>query len=137
MIDGKNDILLDYLTDVSNSMIDAKNSISLSTKEFDILLILSEKQLNNDKIEQLCSIFFRLLRQNILSKKKIKTSEQTLNISILKILQNLILPIENSLEKYLHYLPILCAKILSRDQRLELMSLFQSLINSPSNNKSK
>lgn len=118
-------------------MIDSNNSISLSTKEFDILLILSQKSLQTDKIEQLCSIFFRLLRQNILSKKKIKTSEQSLNISILKVLQNLLKPIEHSLEKYLNYLPILCAKILPRDQRLELIQVFQTLINSPTNSKSK
>lgn len=137
LVDAKNEVLLDYLTQVSNSMIESKNSMSLSEKEFDILLILSNKQMKNDKIEQLSSIFFRLLRQNILSKKKGKTSEQNVNISILKVLQNLLIPIENSMEKYLHFLPILCVKILARDQRIELIQLIQTLINSPTNHKSK
>ncbi|CAF4778285.1 unnamed protein product, partial [Rotaria sp. Silwood2] len=83
-------------------MIESTSSIALTPKEFDILLILSGKQSKSDKIEQLCSIFFRLLRQNVLSKKKKKkfsnkTSEQDLNISILKIIQNLIIHIENPL----------------------------------------
>src|SRR5262249_35356797 len=116
-----NDLLLDYLTRVSSSMIESNNSITLSSKEFDILLILSSKQLKNDKIEQLFSIFLRLLRQNILSKKKKKFSEQNLNITILKILQNLITHIENPIEKYLHLLSILCSKIIQRDQRIELI----------------
>ncbi|CAF3112346.1 unnamed protein product, partial [Rotaria sp. Silwood2] len=97
-----NDSLLSYLTRISNSMIESTGSIALTPKEFDILLILSGKQSKSDKIEQLCSIFFRLLRQNVLSKKKKKkfsnkTSEQDLNISILKIIQNLIIHIENPL----------------------------------------
>lgn len=133
-----NDQLLEYLTRVSSSMIESTNSITLSSKEFDILLILSSKQSKNDKIEQLCSIFFRLLRQNILSKKKKKnknklskkfSSEQNLNISILKVLQNLLTNIENPIEKYLHLLPILCSKIIQRDQRIELIQLFQVFIN--------
>ncbi len=115
--------------------------MTLSAKEFDILLILSGKQSKNDKIEQLCSIFLRLLRQNILSKKKKKisnkTSEQNLNISILKVLQNLLTNIENPIEKYLHLLSILCGKIIQRDQRVELIQLFQILINQSTNTKSK
>ncbi|CAF3587220.1 unnamed protein product [Rotaria sp. Silwood2] len=87
-------------------MIESTSSIALTPKEFDILLILSGKQSKSDKIEQLCSIFFRLLRQHVLSNKKKKflnkTLEQNLNISIVKILQNLIIHIGNSLEKYLH-----------------------------------
>ncbi|CAF3278237.1 unnamed protein product, partial [Rotaria sp. Silwood2] len=55
-----NDNLLSDLTRVSNSMIESTSSIALTPKEFDILLILSGKQSKSDKIEQLCSIFFRL-----------------------------------------------------------------------------
>ncbi|CAF3438840.1 unnamed protein product, partial [Rotaria sp. Silwood2] len=121
-------------------MIESTSSIALTPKEFDILLILSCKQSKSDKIEQLCSIFFRLLRQNVLSKKKKKkfsnkTSEQDLNISILKIIQNLIIHIENPLEKYLHLLTILCCKIIQRDQRIELIKLFQILIDQSTNIK--
>lgn len=142
MITPYNDQLLAYLTHVSSSMIESTNSITLSSKEFDILLILSTKQTKNDKIEELGSIFFRLLRQNILSKKKKKkfskkSSEENLNISILKVLQNLILNIENPIEKYLNLLPILCSKIIQRDQRIELIQLFQSLINQSTNIQSK
>ena len=121
-------------------MMESNNSITLTAKEFDILLILSSKQSKNDQIEQLCSIFFRLLRQNILSKKKKKftkkSSEQNLNISILKVLHNLLANIENPIEKYLHQLPILCAKIISRDQRIELIQLFQVLLDQSANSKS-
>ena len=135
------DALLTYLTRVSSSMMESKNSMSLTEKEFDILLILSSKQSNTEQIEQLCSIFFRLLRQNILSKKKKKlskkSSEQNLNISILKVLQNLIINIENPIEKYLHQLPILCAKIIPRDQRIELIPFFQLLINQSSTSTSR
>ncbi|CAF4297700.1 unnamed protein product, partial [Adineta steineri] len=102
LITPYNDQLLTYLNRVSSSMIESNNSITLTTKEFDILLILSGKQLKNDKIEQLCTIFFRLLRQNILSKKKKKlsnkTSNQNLNISILKVLQNLLINIKDLIE---------------------------------------
>ncbi|CAF3756939.1 unnamed protein product [Adineta steineri] len=140
LITPYNDQLLTYLTRVSSSMIEAKNSITLTTKEFDILLILSGKQLKNDKIEQLCTIFFRLLRQNILSKKKKKfgnkTAGQNLNISILKVLQNLIVNIENPIEKYLSLLSILCCKIIQRDQRIELINLFQIFINQSTQTKS-
>ncbi|CAF3023094.1 unnamed protein product [Rotaria socialis] len=132
-----NDNLLSYLTRVSKSMIESSSTISLTPKEFDILLILSRKESKSDKIEQLCSIFFRLLRQNVLSKKKKKfsnkTSEQDLNISILKVLQNLIINIQNPIEKYLNLLPILCCKIIQRDQRIELIKLFQILINQSEN----
>ncbi|CAF5202635.1 unnamed protein product, partial [Rotaria magnacalcarata] len=132
-----NDNLLSYLTRVSNSMIESSSTISLTPKEFDILLILSRKESKSDKIEQLCSIFFRLLRQNVLSRKKKKfsnkTSEQDLNISILKVLQNLIINIQNPIEKYLNLLPILCCKIIQRDQRVELIKLFQILINQSEN----
>ena len=120
-------------------MIESSNPITLTAKEFDILLILSRKQLKEDKIEQLCSIFLRLLRQNVLSKKKKKfsnkTSGQDLNISILKVLQNLIINIENPIEKYLHLLSILCCKIIPRDQRIELIQLFQIFINQSTNTK--
>ena len=117
-------------------MIESNNSITLTAKEFDILLILSGKQSTNDKIEQLCSIFLRLLRQNVLSKKK-KKSQQNLNISILKVLQNLMINIENPIEKYLHFLPILCYKIIPHDQRIELIKFIQIFINQSTTTKSR
>jgi hypothetical protein len=141
LIAPHNDLLLTHLTRVSSSMIESTSSITLTPKEFDILLILSRKQLKADKIEQLCSIFLRLLRQNVLSKKKkkfsTKTSGQDLNISILKVLQNLIINIENPIEKYLHLLSILCGKIIQRDQRIELIHLFEIFINQSTNTKSR
>jgi hypothetical protein len=141
LISPYNDILLAYLTRVSNTMIESNNSISLTPKEFDILLILSGKQSKSDKIEQLCSIFLRLLRQNVLSKKKkkfsLKTSEQDLTISILKVLQNLITNIENPVEKYLQSLSILCYKIIQNNQRIELIKLFQVFIDQSSDTKSR
>lgn len=122
-------------------MIESNNSISLTPKEFDILLILSRKESKSDKIEKLCSIFLRLLRQNVLSKKKKKQlnkkPEQDLNISILKVLQNLIVHIENPLEKYLHLLPNLCFKIIQRDQRIELIKFFQILVDQSKNIETK
>ena len=122
-------------------MIESNNTIALTPKEFDILLILSGKQSKSDKIEQLCSIFLRLLRQNILSKKKkkfsIKTSEQDLTTSILKVLQNLMINIENPIEKYLHLLSILCYKIIQQNQRTELIKLFQIFIDRSTNTNSK
>jgi hypothetical protein len=128
---------LTYLTHVSNSMIDSKNVISLTAKEFDILLILSRQESIGSVNEQLCSIFVRLLRQNILSKKMKKTAQQDLNLSILKILQNLMINIDNPIEKYLHLFPILCCKIIQRDQRIELIKLFQILIDQSSNTKAR
>lgn len=127
-----NNQLLAYLTRVSSSMIESSSPISLSAKEFDILLSLSGKQMNRDKIEQLCSIFVRLLRQNILSKKKKKLANkapgQDLNLSILKVLQNLVPSVDKPIDKYLPSLPILCCKIVQRDQRIEFMRLFQAFV---------
>ena len=108
--------------------------MALSAKEFDILLILSGKQSKSDVTERLCSIFLRLLRQNVLSKKKKnnrmanRMSQQDLNCSILKVLQNLLINISDPTEKYLSLLSILCGKIIQRDQRIELMKLFQIFI---------
>ena len=126
------DELLNYLTRVSSSMIESTSSMSLTREEFDILLVLSRKESKSDVTEQLCSIFLRLLRQNVLSKKKKKFSKQTnqqnLNCSILQVLQNLMMKIVNPTEKHLHLLPILCCKITQQDQRIELIKLFQVLI---------
>jgi hypothetical protein len=122
-------------------MMESNSSISLSAREFDILLILSGKQLKSDKIEQLCTIFVRLLRQNILSKKKkklaSKASGQDLNISILKVLQNLVPYVTNPTEKYLPSLAILCCKIIQRDQRIELIRLFQTFVNQSTESESR
>lgn len=132
------DHLLSYLTRVSNSMVESSSTMALSAKEFDILLILSEKPSQSDVTERLCSIFLRLLRQNVLSKKKknkktnnrmaSRLSQQDLNCSILKVLQNLLINISDPTEKYLSFLSILCGKIIQRDQRIELMKLFQIFI---------
>jgi hypothetical protein len=141
LIAPHSDLLLTYLTRVSSSMIESSSPITLTAQEFDILLILSRKPLKDDKIEQLCSIFLRLLRQNVLSKKKKKFSNkavgQDLNISILKVLQNLITNIENPIEKYLPLLSILCCKIIQRDQRIELIQLIQIFIHQSTNTKSR
>jgi hypothetical protein len=64
------DRLLAHLTQVSSLMIDSNSSISLSVHEFDLLLPLSRQPSNTATTEQLCSIFFWLLRQNAFSKKK-------------------------------------------------------------------
>ena len=128
LLSSYNDQLLAYLTNISSSMIDGKSSISLTPKEFDILLVLSQKQLSIDKIEQLCSIFIRLLRQNILGKKKKKTVGENFNIVILQILQNLTKNLTNPIDKYLHLLSILSAKIIQRDQRIEFVRFIQVLI---------
>lgn len=135
------DELLNYLTRVSSSMIDSASTMSLTREEFDILLVLSRKESKSDVTEKLCSIFVRLLRQSILSKKKKKFSkkinQQDLNCLILQVLQNLVSKIFNPLEKYLGLLPILCAKITQREQRIELMKLFQVFIDQSSQTSSK
>ena len=115
-------------------MVESSSTMALSAKEFDILLILSGKQSKSDVTERLCFIFLRLLRQNVLSKKKKnnrmanRMSQQDLNCSILKVLQNLLINISDPTEKYLSLLSILCGKIIQRDQRIELMKLFQIFI---------
>ena len=124
------DRLLTHLTRVSSSMIDASSSISLSIQEFDLPLLLSRRPSDTATTEQLCSIFFRLLRQNVLSKKKKKSAEHDLTCSILKVLQNLIIHLSDPSEKYLSTLPILFCKISQRDQRIELVKLVQALIGS-------
>ena len=122
------DRLLAHLTRVSSSMIESSSSISLSLHEFDLLLLLSRRPSNTATSEQLCAIFLRLLRQNVLSKKKRKSGENDLTCSILKVLQNLVLHVADPLEKYLSSLPILFCKISQRDQRIELIKLVQALL---------
>ncbi|CAF0872294.1 unnamed protein product, partial [Didymodactylos carnosus] len=126
--------VLTYLTTVSNSMINKKISrISLTLKEFDILVVLCSYVDNNEVCEQLCSILVRVLRQNILKKQKISKDKknkqpQQINVAVLKVLQKLFSYVNEPL-KYVNLLAILWLKIIARDQRAQLSNLFQTLLN--------
>lgn len=60
----------------------SSSAIGVSVHKFDLLVLLSRRPSNMSTTEQPCSIFFRLLRQNALSKKK--SSEHELTCPILK-----------------------------------------------------
>lgn len=138
LICDENERLLNYLKQISISMIDSKNSMSLTEKEFEILLVLTRKPSTIAMTEELSSIFVRLLRQNVLTKKKKKSSSKSeLVLSILSILENLFRQIENPFEKHFKEFPILFSKIVEREQRINLMKVVQVFIDRSSQENSE
>lgn len=139
-IDPDNPLLLPHgdrvlarLTEISSSMMDSTSLISVSVHvhEFDHLFLLGRRPANTAPTEQLCSIFFRLLRQNVLSNKKKRSAEHDLTYWILKVQQDLIIHVSDLSEKYRSWLPILLCR---NSQRIELVKLFQTLVG-PSNSR--